>query len=478
MNRKTILAFSIGPIGSALLSVITLPVVAWFFSIEDVGRLAMLQVAISFTMLLCSGGLDQAYAREYHECDDKISLLKHTMMPGLYILLITSFFVFILNTTLLSGLLFDLNVPSLSLLIIICLIGSYVSRFLSLLLRMQERGVAYSMSQLLPKVIFLCVVGFYVVYGVSKTFQNLLYAQVLSIVSVMLFFIWNTRIVWINIIKKRLRWSFVAPLLKFGIPLVFASLASWGLTTIDRVVLRSMSTYHELGLYSIAASVGGIATIFAGLFNTLWMPTVYKWVATNDNLDAIHRVSEHVLAAVYFVFVIFGMFSWLIPYFFPQEYFNLNRIIIACAAGPLLYTLSETTGVGIGITRKTGYAMVASTLALLASGAGSYMLVPVYGAAGAAASTALAFFLFFVIRTEIACLVWTSRPRKKLYLSMTACVALAVYAAIWSIHYEGSIIWISCFLFFIGIFMFSNSLRLLNSELLMVAHYMRAYFNR
>ena len=44
MNARKVLAFSVGPIGAAALGLITLPIVAWLFSPEDIGRLTMLQV--------------------------------------------------------------------------------------------------------------------------------------------------------------------------------------------------------------------------------------------------------------------------------------------------------------------------------------------------------------------------------------------------------------------------------------------------
>ena len=66
MNPKKIASFALGPIGGAALGFITLPIITWFFSQEDVGRMAMLNVAVSFSILLYTLGLDQAYVREFH----------------------------------------------------------------------------------------------------------------------------------------------------------------------------------------------------------------------------------------------------------------------------------------------------------------------------------------------------------------------------------------------------------------------------
>ena len=74
LNIRKIFGFSIGPLGGAVLGFLTLPITAWFFSSEDIGRIALLQIVIGFTTVLFSLGLDQAYVREYHEKENKSNL--------------------------------------------------------------------------------------------------------------------------------------------------------------------------------------------------------------------------------------------------------------------------------------------------------------------------------------------------------------------------------------------------------------------
>ncbi len=57
MNARKILAFAIGPIGNAALGLLTLPVITWLFSADDVGRISMLNVAVSFCVLFSVWGL-------------------------------------------------------------------------------------------------------------------------------------------------------------------------------------------------------------------------------------------------------------------------------------------------------------------------------------------------------------------------------------------------------------------------------------
>jgi len=154
MNKKTILGYAIGPIGAGVLGFISLPIITWFYSVEDVGRISMLQVFTSLSVLLFCLGLDQAYVREYHEAQNKPTLLRAVLLPSLFFSLIFFSLLLLFDIRLISELMFDIPSAYLSVLVVICFIVALISRFLSLVLRMQERSIAFSMSQLLPKLLF------------------------------------------------------------------------------------------------------------------------------------------------------------------------------------------------------------------------------------------------------------------------------------------------------------------------------------
>ncbi len=70
---------------------------------------------------------------------------------------------------------------------------------------------------------------------------------------------------------------------------------------------------------------------------------------------------------------------------------------------------------------------------------GNWWLIPIYGAAGAAVSTCVSFWVFFIMRTEFASYVWRPIPRKSMYLYSTVLVFGAVlnslYAQMFSIQF-------------------------------------------
>jgi O-antigen/teichoic acid export membrane protein len=88
--------------------------------------------------------------------------------------------------------------------------------------------------------------------------------------------------------------------------------------------------------------------------------------------------------------------------------------------------LSEATVVGVGITRKSIYAMLASIIAFIVNAVLNYLLIPSYGASGAALATMIAFFVFFIIRTEASSYLWKSLPRAKIYLLSVAYIITTI----------------------------------------------------
>ena len=443
MTPKKIAAFALGPVAGAALGFITLPLVTWFFSQEDVGRMAMLQIAISFCTLLFTLGLDQAYVREFHEAKSQPALFKMTFLPGFLLLSIIITVLLILGNTI-SLYLFEIDSRLLSILVAVAILSSFSSRFFSLILRMKEQGLAYSMSQVLPKLFLILIIGGYVSFAADKNILNLVLANVAAILFVCIIYAWNTRKEWLIGLKEKVDYRYLKELLKFGMPLILGGLAFWGLTATDKVLLKELSDFEQLGLYSVAVSFAAAATIFQSIFSTVWAPTVYKWAAANEGLDKIYKVNRYVLLVVIILFCLAGLFSWVVTFILPDNYNAVQWILISCLGFPLLYTLSETTVVGLGITRQSGFSMLAALLAFSFNLFGNWWLIPTWGAAGAAVSTCIAFWIFFILRTEFSIYLWKPIPRASLYLYTSILVSGAVFSTLYGKLYtlELTVFWL------------------------------------
>ena len=443
MNLKYISSFAIGPIISAAFSLITIPFLTWFFSVEDIGRFTMVQIVLGLTVSILSLAMHQAYVREYHERDDKTVLLKAAMAPGLLLLFLTIVFT-VVSPISLSKLLFGIESGWLTALLLMSVIATFFLNFLSHVLRMEERGIAFSLTQIMPRMTLLIFIGIIILLDLPGNFLVLLSSNSLSLIATLSCFILLTFNNWKNIFKVSLNFSLMKAMLKFSLPLVAGGLAYWGLTAIDRFFLRALSGFDELGLYSVGVTIVSAVSVITAVFSNIWHPTVYRWVKEGIDPNRVQSVIEFITIGFSIIWSITGLFSWIVPVFLPSEYGDITFLVIASIAMPLFYLLSETTVVGIGISRRSGYSMLASIAAVIVNAALNYLLIPNYGAAGAALATCYSFFVFFIVRTEASAYLWVSLPRLKVYIvvSLYLIVTTALFICTKIININFSILFI------------------------------------
>ncbi|MBH0002707.1 lipopolysaccharide biosynthesis protein [Pseudoalteromonas sp. SWYJZ12] len=452
MNAKTILQFSMGPVGAAILSLITLPFVAWFFSVEDVGRLTMLQVILGLAVSLFSLAMHQAYVREYHEEEDKSALLKLSIIPGFVLLIFISLFILVLPFSI-SSILFGIDSNLITFLLFTGLFATFFINFLAHVIRMQERGLAFSATQIAPKIFLLILISLIMSLNWAAEFKTLMLMNTLSVVFSLFIFSWLTRDSWLISITKSVDFVLLKQMLLFSLPLVAGGLAYWGLTTMDRFFLRSLSGFNELGVYALAVALAGVVSVLTSIFSSLWHPVLYKWTKEGIDENKVQRVIENMILVVASFWSLAGLLSFIVPFFLPPQYLAIEYLIVACVSMPLFYLLSETTGVGIGITRRTSFAMFASIVAFLINAILNYLLIPVYGSSGAALASMASFFMFFVIKTEASAFLWRPFPRFKIYFILVfymfaTCVVVLAKAHISNFY----IVWLILLLLTCGFF--------------------------
>ena len=175
---------------------------------------------------------------------------------------------------------------------------------------------------------------------------------------------------------------------------------------------------------------------FSGIFNTIWSPMVYKWIATGQYDDQkMKLVLKYLVMFIYFFTILVSLFAWVVTYFLPENYNAIQYLLPMCLLAPMFYTLSEVTGIGIAISKKTKFSMLCAVVAMLCSAVLNYFLIPSFGAAGAALSTAVAFYVFFILRTGISALIWKKIPYLNILMitmSLLMVSGLHLFSAIWN----------------------------------------------
>ncbi|ENO3976409.1 oligosaccharide flippase family protein [Aeromonas veronii] len=415
MKKNKLISFSIGPIVSAILALVTLPIMSWLFTQEAIGRYSILQVAVTCFSLMLAMGLDQAYVRFFQTEDKKGELLKIVMLPGLSVFILT-LFVLVISGFRFSEFLYDYKNSYLDLLFVLCVFFTFVNSILTLILRMNGLGWAFSFSQIIPK--FMMLLLLLLMFFLSKRNNSFLSLNIflcISLGSSFLFFSFINRNEILNAAKSIFNKSKFMHYFKFGFPLFGATFFYWMLTSVDRFYIKYLSSLSELAIYSVAASFASVVSVVIAVFGNLWHPTVYKWHADAVPLEKYKTVMDLITIVVVVIWSMFGVFSSLLIYVLPSDYESISYIVVGCVAAPLMYLLSESTVIGIGISKKTGYAFCASFSAMLVNLMLNYLLIPSFGAVGAVFSSMISFYIFFILRTEFSVHLWNTFPRFKMY---------------------------------------------------------------
>lgn len=433
MNKKTILGFAVGPIGASALGFVSLPLSTWLFTPEDVGRISMLQTATAIGTVVYTLGLDQSFAREYHQSRQRGRLLRTVAWPGLLLLLLTALGLLIVEPGLLARQMYGIDSATLSTMTVVGVVAAFLSRFFSLVLRMSERGLAFSMSQLLPKLLFIACLGA-LTLDTTRHFGQLLAAQTASLVIACTIFAWNTRNIWIPTdsspstpplpTEPRL-----SALLRYGIPMMAAGLAYWTLEAVDKVMLRLLSSFAELGHYSVAMGVASVAATLSTIFTTVWVPTAFKWALEPDCATRIADLQSKLVAIALLIISGAGSLAFALDWLLPPSYGPVRQLLALCMLPALLYAVSEVTGIGAAIAHRSGLVLAAAVATALVNIALNFWFIPMWGARGAATATAIAFFLMLVLRTETSAWGWQRLPRANVYIPLASAGAVALVHA-------------------------------------------------
>lgn len=425
--------------------IITVPLLTWLVSPEDIGRFNIYQLVIGFGVLFLSLGLDQTFARYYNEGVDKIRLLIDCFLPGGGFFLMLMIPIILFHESISDLLYGEINF-SYVFLTALSVFAMYLLRVASVILRMDGNGLLYSFVQVLPKA-FLCVMLLVCFFVANSTdFHNVIIMSFVSLLVV------TPQVVMVifKYIRSHQAGEFPATrsrhLYGFGLPLLLSSIIYWAVTAIGSVMLKKMVGLDEVGLYAVAVNLAGVAVVVQNILSVVWIPIVYRWVSTNEDLSRIDNVLNILLFFVLLLVSLLGVFFWVIDILLPAEYSAVKYMIICAVLQPFFYALSEVSGIGISVVKKTYLNVVGNLVVLVVCFLCAYYLIPLYGAAGAIMSNAIAFFVYLVFRTEFSARYWRGFPRSRLYGSTFFCMGLTIISVILKDLYLVVLCWlVFCF---------------------------------
>ncbi len=421
--------FGVGPIIGMGISMLTVPVTTRLLAPEEFGKSSLFTLFQVLFLLIGLLGLDQSYVRFFNDKQvNKTCLLQNVLFfplvfCGVLICICVAFFKPI------SIFLFDSVEIGLMVAFCVFIPILVLNRFLLLQIRMDLRGKIYSLLNIIAKIIdFLVLIFFLLCY--QRTFRSIVYSTIISLcINTLIVFLFCDK----SFIKQKFSfsWGLQKSMFYFCLPLVPSSLLTWTLNSFDKVGLRTWSTFNELGLYSAAFKIVSLLTIFQTIFTTTWTPIAYKWYEEKVSIQKYEDVSAIVLAIMVFLFSFILVFRNFIMLFLGPEYRETSKIFVFLLFIPVMYTVSETTGLGIGFSKKTFFTLLVVIFSVVINVLGNYLLIPKYGAEGAAISSCVSYIIFFWLRTLFSRRLWFKFKLGKYFLNILFLIGFGINMILW-----------------------------------------------
>ena len=442
---KSFLEFSVGNIATLLLGLISSPIITRLILPDEFGKFSMFTTVTSLIQIVLLLGFDQSYVRFYYEEDEEnrsVLLMRCIKIPMLINIGI-SLLLFLLYKPISN---FILGEYSIFIIIMIIFNNTFYifNKFSLLLIRMKQKGKQYSALQIASKLIYILVIV--CVFKLFKSdYRTLVVAIVISNLIVAIIAIFIEKKTWF----KKLRGTKVKvsnkQIFDFGFPLIFSTAVIWIFQSIDKVFIKEFSGYLELGLYSSAFYIISLLNTLQGAFTTFWIPVANKKYKEGNSEEFFIKINNLVSMVLIILGALVITFKDLIIMFLGSNYNGAAYIFPFLVFMPIMYTISETTVIGINFKVKSKYHLIIAIISSVVNIIGNYLFIPSMGAKGAAISTGISYIVFFVLRTHFAQKLYYIRYNlKKIYISLIPLFVLALYSSFNKIDIKIIILGLAC----------------------------------
>jgi O-antigen/teichoic acid export membrane protein len=194
------------------------------------------------------------------------------------------------------------------------------------------------------------------------------------------------------LVRPVFSWELLRSCLRFGLPRLPHGIAQQITFIADRYFVSRFAGLTAVGLYSVGASFGQAMKLFMSAFEYAWAPFYYATMREPDAKATFRVVTTYGVAVL--VLLEAGLSAVavdVVRLMTKPEFEPAAHVIPWIGLGIVFQGVYLLTSIGLNITKQTRFYPVATGVAACTSLAGNLVLVPGYGAIGAAWTNAAAY---------------------------------------------------------------------------------------
>jgi len=371
---------------------ILIPVYTHYLSTADYGILQLVAITIEIIGIIVSLGIADAVFRFYYDTDDPERRRKviSTAYIGVFFTATTIIGILSLFSWKTAG--WILEASNQGIYIFIALMTLYFNTLDDLFytfLRVKERSVFYLIFSVLRTATGLSLIIYFIVFlgkGLMGIFLGNLLASIMLAAFAIPYLLSQSGYHFSPSIAKKM--------LRYGIPIIPANLASFVVNASDRYFIRGYLSIADVGIYTLGYRLGNIIHYFVRVpFMQIWSPRRFALYREGAPPQTFAKITTYFIGLMIFSGLGISIFVHdFIKLISPPEYWSAAIYTPAIALCYVLYSLDNHVALGILIEKKTEYwsyvnfGMAGLNLFL------NYALISRYGIWGAVLSTFTSIF--------------------------------------------------------------------------------------
>jgi O-antigen/teichoic acid export membrane protein len=389
------LLYALMNVGTKLIAFIMLPIFTRSLSTSEFGVLTYTENIMALLSFLVIFGSDSALSFYYFETkdnDERLKYVTNTLILRVFVVVIVFLVVFLFGEQI-SYFLYD-SIKYVNLLYFgtaLLLLDTVTTVVLSVL-RFEFKTIKVVVFTFL-KILLFAIFSYVALIYLGKNPESIYLGRIIG--SVLMIFI--TLGITFQYSKGSFDSKIFVNLLKYGAPLVPASISFWVIANLNTYFLKEFLTFKDVGIYGAALRIAALITLITSGVQMAWRP--YS-MSIKDKEE-----SPKLFAKIYIVLLIVGgigllgiatIMPWVIT-ILGKKYVEAYKYVALISCSSFLNFYYLIISVGLFFKKKTSYISYAIGISAVISVVLNVILIPLLGIWGVVISYLLAMVIVNIL---------------------------------------------------------------------------------
>ena len=400
VSFKDSLVYGLGNIAVKVIGFLLIPLYTdpKYFSLDDFGTIAVLDISGLILISLMASGLPQSMMRWYWDKDyggNQKGIFFMSLSFQVLISILFCLFLLPLSNQLSTVIFSTVDWSKAIRLLIVSSALQAINNLINTLMRVQSKSVLFSAANLIKLVVVLFLTIYFIVYrgmGVPGIYLAQIIGNLLFIILLSGYAIKNSSPFFSLPVFRSMS--------KYGYPLLLANFASAALAAIDRYSLNSMALLKAVAIYAMAYKISSVLKlVIVDSIKMALTPMVLQKINSPDNKRFYSKSMLYTSFVLMLGIISVSLFSFEIIKVISKstQFWSAYMVVPILALSVFFMNMRETTSYGLLINKKSRIIGMNVVIATVLNIVLNILLIPVWNIFGTAVATLLTQLVYWML---------------------------------------------------------------------------------